>query len=303
MRTRWAWQVIGLAACSVRSPCGAPSTGADRVCTEWATHYCNRLESCAPLSVQVGYGDVAGCIERSKPLCSSALRADGTGQTTGRMESCALAYDSAGCEEVVVGKAPLRCGVPGSLPVGAECGDDSQCSGPNGYCRIANDETCGACAVLGPVGAGCYSDRDCEHGLVCYFTCMAPVAAGAACDGMKRQCPATLMCFDYTCRAPAAPGATCDPRADTCDRDHGLFCDPQAKRCTPYTVAEVGVPCGFATICRKGTCATDPATQQATCVSNAADGARCDVAAGPFCTAPARCVDGACKLPDAASCR
>ncbi|HXN33589.1 MAG TPA: hypothetical protein VN894_17090 [Polyangiaceae bacterium] len=305
MRARWAWAIIGVAACSVRSPCTGRGTSAvaDRACADWATHYCNRLESCAPLTVQIGYGDVAQCIERNKPVCASVLGASGTGQTPGHIASCAQAYDSASCEEVVVAKPPLPCAVQGSLPIGAACGDDSQCSGPSGYCRMANDETCGTCSVLGPVGAGCYSDRDCEHGLVCYFTCTSPVALGAACDGMKRQCPATLVCFDYTCRAPAPSGATCDPRADSCDRDHGLFCDPQTKSCSPFTLAEAGAPCGAGTACKAGSCATDPSTQKSTCVANAADGATCDATSGPFCMAPARCVDAACKIPDAAGCR
>ncbi len=303
-RVRWAWVVIGLAACSARSPCGGSSdkAAADKACTDWATHYCNRLESCAPLSLQIGYGELAECIDRNKPVCSSVLRAEGTGQTPSRMASCAQAYDTTGCEEVVVAKPPSACAVPGSLPVGAPCGDDSQCPGPNGYCRMASDDTCGTCAELGPVGAGCYSDRDCDHGLVCYFTCMAPVAAGAACDGITRQCPATMICRDYACVAPGASGAPCNPRADTCDRDRGLFCDPQVRRCSPYALAAAGAPCGTGTTCRAGSCATDPATQKSTCMANAADGADCDPTAGPFCTGPARCVNGTCKVPDAARC-
>ncbi len=305
MRAPWAaWIIIGVASCSVRSPCigSGASSDADRACADWANHYCNRLESCAPLSVQIAYGDVARCIERSKPVCASALGAIGTGQSPDRVESCAQSYDSASCDEVVVAKPPLACEVPGLLPNGAPCGDDSQCSGPKGYCRMANDATCGTCAVLGPPGAGCYGDRDCEHGLVCYFTCMAPVALGAECDGMRRQCPATLVCLNYACHLPSPAGAPCDPRGDACDRDRGLFCDPQTRSCSPYTLAEVGAPCGAGMACRAGSCATNPSTQKATCVANAADGAACDATSGPSCMAPARCVDGKCKVPDATRC-
>ncbi len=299
-----AWVVIGLAACSGRSPCSGASTRAeaDRACADWATHYCNRLDACAPLSLELGYGDLAECVERSKPVCSSALRAEGTGQSPSRIESCAQAYDTATCEEVVVGKPPSGCAAPGALRAGAPCGDDSQCAGPNGYCRMASDETCGTCAVLGSVGAGCYSDRDCEHGLVCYFTCMAPVSAGAACDGMTRQCPATMLCLDYACVPLGASGAPCSPRAETCDRDHGLFCDPELKRCSPYALASAGMPCGGGTTCRGGRCVTDPLTQKSTCAANAADGADCDPTSGPSCNAPARCVGGKCKFPEPARC-
>jgi hypothetical protein len=275
----------------------------EQACTDWATRYCKRLALCAPLSVEIAYGEVAHCVERNRPVCVSALGASGTGQTPSRLESCAQAYDSAPCEDVVVGKPPLSCNVPGSLAAGEACGDNAQCSGANGYCRMANDETCGRCSVLGAAGAGCFSDRDCEYGLVCYFTCMPPVAPGAACDGMTRQCPATLVCFNYMCSTPAPADAPCDPRADNCDRDHGLFCDPQTKSCLHYTVADAGAACGTGTACGAGSCTTDPETQKATCVANAADGTSCDAASGPFCSAPARCVDTRCMLPDPSSCR
>lgn len=304
IRVGWAWAIIGLAACSGRSSCVGLRRGsvADEACADWATHYCNRLEACAPLSMQIGYGELAACIERSKPVCLSALKAQGTGQTPSSVESCARAYETDACEEVVVAKPPSACTVPGSLPIGAPCGDDSQCAGPNGYCRVASDETCGRCATLGAMGAGCYSDRDCEHGLVCYFTCVAPVAPGAACDGMTRQCPASMVCLDYACVHPGAPGTTCDPRADACDRNQGLFCDAQDRRCVPYTLAAPGAPCGTGITCRAGSCSTNPSTQTSTCIANAADGESCDATSGPFCAAPARCVEGICKVPDAAYC-
>jgi hypothetical protein len=306
MRAQRAWPLIAMAACSVRTPCSGgtkASDVADQACTAWATHYCERLAFCAPLSVEIAYGDVARCVERNKPACSTALRANGTGQSPSRLERCAEAYDSTACEDVVVAKPPLACNVPGSLGAGETCVDNSQCSGANAYCRMAIDETCGTCSVLGAVGAGCFSDRDCEYGLVCYFTCLAPVASGDPCDGMARQCPATLVCFNYRCSPPSPADAPCDARADNCDRDHGLFCDPQSKVCSHYTVADVGAPCGTGTTCRAGSCATNPATAKSTCVANAADREACDPAAGPFCMAPARCVEGTCRLLDSTSCR
>jgi hypothetical protein len=306
-----AWAAIALAACWGPSPCsgtrrghtGASGSGsADEACTDWASHYCSRLEYCAPLSAEIAYGDVARCIARNKLVCFSALSANGSGETPNSLKTCAQAYDSAGCEDVVVAKPPESCRVAGSLRTGDSCGDDSQCSGANGYCRMNSDQTCGTCSELGASGAGCESARDCAYGLVCYFTCMLPVAPGGSCDGMTRQCPETLVCFNYTCKSPGQPGAPCDPRADDCDRDHALFCDPQARVCSHYAVAEVGAPCGPGTICKAANCVYSGEGQQSTCVANAIDGASCNPVAGPFCMAPARCVDGVCKVPDASMC-
>lgn len=299
MRAHWVWATIALAACSSRASCGhrAASASAEQACTDWATRYCDRLTFCAPVSVQIDYGDVTQCIARSKPVCAAALKARGTGANPSNLATCAQAYASASCDDVVVAKPPEACNVAGSRASGTACGDDAQCSGPSGYCRIAADQNCGTCATLGPIGAACDSARDCQYGLVCFFTCMAPVAQGAACDGMTRQCPETLVCFNYTCSAHAQRGETCDPHADNCDRDHGLFCHPLEKVCSPYAMADVGGPCGTGTICKAGSCATS------TCVANAADGASCDARFGPVCSAPARCVNGHCQVPDPSDCQ
>jgi hypothetical protein len=299
MRAHWVWVVIALAACSRRGSCGhIPDPGeADPACMDWAIHYCNRLAFCAPVSVQIGYGDVGRCIERTKPVCSAALRARNTGASSTSVAACAQAYDSASCDDVVVAKPPEACNVSGSLAPGSACGDDSQCAGPSGYCRIAADRNCGICAKRGPVGAACDSARDCQYGLVCFFTCMAPVALGAPCDGMTRQCPETLVCFNYKCSSRGERGDSCDPRADSCDGDHSLYCQPQEKVCVPYAIVEIGAPCGTGTICKSGSCLS------ATCIANAADGASCDGRAGLACEAPARCVEGRCQGPDPSACR
>ncbi|MBV9947108.1 MAG: hypothetical protein JOZ69_09695 [Myxococcales bacterium] len=169
---------------------------------------------------------------------------------------------------------------------------------------MAADETCGLCATVGATGDTCESDRDCEHGLVCYFTCLEPVREGEACDGMRRQCPQTLVCLDYRCVPQPGVGATCNPAADPCDHDHGLYCERETRRCAPYVVARPGAACGVETLCRRGTCATeDDPSQPGRCVANADDGMPCDSAAGPACTPPARCVRGRCAMPDPARCR
>ena len=305
MRAPPALLLLALAACSgkgCRSGSGL-SAESTEACADLATRSCNRLAFCAPLSLAIAYGDIARCIDRTIPVCISALQAKGSGQAPSRVRSCAQAYDTARCEDIVVGKAPPSCTFPGTLGLGEVCGDDSQCGSPHGYCRLASDQTCGTCSTLGTAGAGCFSDRDCDDGLVCYFTCVAPVGLGEACDGMARQCPSTQVCLNYTCAAPGQAGAPCNPRADHCDRDHGLFCDAQTKACAHYTFADPGAPCGTGTTCRAGACIAAPGTEKSLCVANAADGSECDATLGPPCMAPARCVEGVCRLPDSAGCR
>lgn len=303
---RWQWIVLAFAACSGQRLCsGSKSSPAnvETACLQWATHYCARLEACAPLTIQVAYGEEAQCVTRNRPGCVAALKAPGSGQTPPGIEACALAYDSASCNDVVVGRPPAACAVSGSLPLGSPCGDDSQCSGNGTYCRISERDRCGICSARGPVGAACDSDRDCEYGLVCYFTCMQPVGLDAPCDGMTRQCPATLVCLDYKCVAPGGVGAACNPHADHCDRDHGLYCDSQTRVCARYAVAERGAACGSGTICKAGMCTEGEKAQTWSCVANADDGSHCDAVAGPHCAAPARCIDGICLPQDAADCR
>jgi len=307
MRAAWSRAAIvtTIAACSGKSPCSGLPRGADevseRACADWATHYCRRLEVCAPVSLQVGYGDEDRCVARSRPACAAALSAPGTGATPDSLRRCAEAYDSAACDDVVVGRPPRACAVAGALAAGAPCVDDAQCA--SAHCRVPADRACGSCVARGAVGDACDSDRDCQYGLVCYFSCLEPVALGAPCDGMTRQCPQTLVCYDYACSRPADRGAPCDPRADRCDRDHGLYCDPDSKSCSPLSVVDVGGACGAGTLCRGGSCATDEATGASRCVANASDGEPCDAAGGPVCALPSRCVEGLCRLLDPARCR
>jgi hypothetical protein len=309
MRVRWACLLVAVAACAILDSCSrscgednASTALAGEACADWATHYCRRLESCAPISVSIEYGDVEACVSRSKLVCASALRARATGATPRTIKSCALAQDSVNCDDVVVGKPPESCHVPGLLSAGAACGDSSQCAGPHSYCRTNVDNTCGTCAPLGEVGAGCDSARDCQYGLVCYFTCMRPVAKGEMCDGMLRQCPETLICLNYKCVAPGELRAPCEPNADHCDHDHGLYCDPQQKVCLQFAVADVGGPCTAGTICKRGACLPDDTTGASKCIASAPDGANCDARHGPTCLAPAKCVNGQCRLPKAEAC-
>jgi len=127
--------LVLVVACAGRGGCaghGVHRTGSQReaqACTAWASNHCRRLEACAPVSLQAGYGDVETCVARNEVGCDAALRAPGTGATAASIEACAAASGAASCEDVVVGRAPAGCAVSGTLQAGAACGDDSQCAG------------------------------------------------------------------------------------------------------------------------------------------------------------------------------
>jgi hypothetical protein len=74
-----------------------------------------------------------------------------------------------------------------------------------------------------------------------------------------------------------------------------------------------GKPCGivnnvFTACLAAATCKIPTNQQSGTCVAPAADAAACDIAAGPDCLFPARCVPtgggnaGTCKFPGAIAC-
>jgi hypothetical protein len=294
--------VIALTACS--SPPGGGGNGAsstpESACADWAAEFCDRLSVCSPPALQIRYGDVAQCAERRKPICLAALQAAGTGATPASMEKCSGLFGTASCDDIYVERSPQGCTVAGSLGPGAPCGDDSQCSGPNGYCKIDYFQTCGTCATLGTVGASCSRDADCVSGLCGTVTtpvCTMPAAEGSPCGNGTVICRGS--CTNGTCTKRLGLGAPCDPMADLCDSNYG-YCDAQAKVCSPFKTLALGASCAAtmaATYCASGTCGA-----QGTCVPNASNGAACSDSIGPYCTNPAVCVNEVCVFPNATAC-
>ncbi|MDP9001178.1 MAG: hypothetical protein M3O46_13840, partial [Myxococcota bacterium] len=103
-----------------------------------------------------------------------------------------------------------------------------------------------------------------------------------------------------------------NPVAQNCDASQLLFCDPGTSLCKTWKTASAGGTCGLSfldasfTVCTAGAnCKTATGSTTGTCEAPAADGAMCDGPGmtGPKCFAPAVCANGACKIPDPASCR
>ncbi len=116
-------------------------------------------------------------------------------------------------------------------------------------------------------------------------------------------------------------GATCDPQlktAGSCDRLTGLVCNTVSKQCTPLVYAGAGQACGpnvddqFAACAAAASCLAtgSDASPTETCVAAVADGADCDLATGPSCLEPARCIlssdagtTGTCQFPNPLQCQ
>ena len=154
------------------------------------------------------------------------------------------------------------------------------------------------------------------------MTCKpAPGGAGDACDS-NDDCGDSLVCLSVaaaggagTCRpAGEAVGTACGGTMPVCDGSQGLSCAGAAgmKTCVATTFVGDGQrPAGrsrraCSRAARSGNCYTAKGLaaggDTGTCKANAADGEACDVATGPQCEFPARCVlgngtAGTCKVP------
>lgn len=319
----WAAMVVVVPACSGATTSGG-TTGdggggglvtPDQACTDLAGVLCDQVAACAPVLIQIAYGDASTCKTRLKPSCSSGYMANGSAVKPADIEACSKAYKSASCDDLFGGNTPAACDFHGSLMPGAGCAGNSQCSGANGYCNVPSGQTCGVCSTRAGAGGTCTKNADCQNGLVCgtatggaMGACVTPGAAGAACDG-PHPCLGSLVCAGGTCVQPAGPGAPCTMAASNCDTKQALYCNPVTMICATIQLAEAGGACGVNlsnqtyTACKaSGTCKMAGGTA-GTCQAAVMEGAACNTTGGPNCLSPAVCTNGVCKTPDPASCR
>ena len=296
---------------------GGLSTGADmgstadlaitteQACSDTAAAYCAKVQSCAPIFLQIVYGDLATCTARLKLACAPSLAAPGTSQTAARIDACAAALGSASCDSVFGGKI---CGtMPGTLANGAACVDSNQCM--SAYCNRGNGG-CGACSAQPALGAAC--DGDCgTSGYQCDSkVCVSYVPLHGPCDGQLHKCTPGLYCSkqSQSCEAPLPAGAACTPNADPpCNLLDGHFCHPINKVCAEIKYAAAGQSCGYVMpdfyLCSgSSTCQGAQGAQSGTCLAPAADGAACDAQKGPACLPPALCSNGLCRIFDPSAC-
>ena len=288
---------------------GDASVGGAQACTDLATAYCTKVQGCAPIFVEVSFGDVAGCIARASQSCVTALVGNGTSASPATHEACAAGFASASCDDLLNGKPPSACVIaPGKLADAAACGEDAQCQ--SAFCGKPAGAYCGTCARPPAAGDACIGGR-CGLSLACGANakCVTPGALDATCDA-NTPCLTTLSCGNGKCAAALAPGATCDPQQKTtpgCQTTAGYYCNTVTTKCTQVTVGTTNQQCGVArngvTLCSAaGFCRGATATTPGVCIGAAADGAACDDTKGPACMAGSHCVSAVCKKDDPGAC-
>jgi hypothetical protein len=258
---------------------GGDPAGA-QACAALSAALCGKAEACTPFATGLFFGSRATCEQRLALECLPRLAAPGTSATPAKISSCADSLAAHPCAAFAGGDLGSACAPQaGSLPAGAACGDDWQCSST--FCARAPDAVCGVCAPTTRAGGPCVRSA---------------CSAGTVCPMGKSTCVAL---------EPGQVGAACTVQ-EQCDVGNGVGCSPVTSRCIRLVLASAGT-CGvdlagsMYSACRaSGTCS---GLLAGTCSMAAPDGAACSTATtGPSCLPPARCVAGRCTLPDPRSC-
>jgi len=194
---------------------------------------------------------------------------------------------------------PEHCAIPGTLPGGEPCSDDSQCAG--GRCDAS---PCGVCGSWLEAGQPCaVGALPCRRGTRCWVEtgeCKPLGSDGDACR-TREDCIPTLTCVGGTCSPRAELDEPCSTNSD-CDSANTLTCDPVTRRCVRATAAAVGEPCGEDNLFLCEPDATCDRFLSGQCIARIADGAACEQGGLASCTSPAQCVSGTCKIVDPADC-
>jgi hypothetical protein len=312
----WSIGAVGalVAACSGSTA----SVSSDQAATDLASAYCNKINMCAPVEIKIAFGTVDACITAAKKSTAVDIAAPMTSFTPDRAEACVSAANAASCADILAGINPADCAPkPGTIAVGAACGNDSQCV--SAFCSVPAGKTCGQCATAPAAGAACVNSR-CPQEFVCISgdtaasnTCVKPATAGQACSATQ-PCAGALACYQQKCVSGGEAGADCDPAGMTappCSFLSGAACDASTKKCAELTLAAPGGACGVVNskfvLCQAGNyCKTAGSTAfMGTCAPQAAEGGGCDTdpAKGPSCLAPAKCDTGVCKVANPANCK
>ena len=292
----------------------APGVTVDDACAHLAAALCARLEACAPVLVDIGYGDQATCEGVLAPHCVQALALPDTVKTAAWTDACSTALEMETCEDLLTRNTPSTClPPPGPRADGTPCGEDGQCA--SGYCGLVPNEVCGRCRPKASTGGACGRDDDCDLGLTCTGKniCAPYVPQGGPCNA-DQPCSPWLSCTtgmppgQRTCEPVAGAGELCDAQGNgkpACDLVNGYFCNGLTHVCQALDLASAGDPCGVASggyaICVAGSfCKLSG--MSGTCLAPGLEGATCSVESGPWCQPGLGCAAGACHAYDPDSC-
>lgn len=247
---------FALVACSDNKSSGASST-----CSNYAAALQEASSRCSGASRGLPADRLAAESSRIATLCTNALNAPGSGIAASAVDACAARMratcrEDSACEEVSNAR--------GSLPDGAACGTDGQCSGGDCKKSSSGDTSCGTCAALAAIGAPCGSGMpSCVTGASCASsgtggasTCVARatnLAEGEPCYDPKLpsssgQCASGLTCklgsarAVVTCTKRGTTGETCTSSLD-CTTDLACIGGKCGARLADGAACKVGTEC------------------------------------------------------------
>jgi hypothetical protein len=276
------------------------------------------VEACAQSLASVSCADLFD--DNPQGPCAAQTGQLANGAACGASGQCQSSYCAI--------PATATCGTCAAPPkAGDACATTGECGSRGGLTCLS-----GVCVALGAQGAACDKSTPCGFGLSC-------VGATKTAQGTCQTAAGTV---GAACDPRGQTAARCNGTLD-------LVCDPASKQCVQESVVAANQPCGalgngaYARCGASGVCevsggggndagagdgggsdagggdagtsdggagdAGPPPPQAGTCVPAAPDGASCDVANGPPCLPPARCVvstdggtAGTCVMPDATTC-
>jgi hypothetical protein len=303
MRRRWRCVLLALASCGSGDEAQPIDPAVEGACASYAEKFCATDERCWPAFSEF-WSDGATCLERAKVSCISRLSAPGVKDTADRVVSCANALSGLSCDKYNDrdrDRWPGACiPPPGQLPDAAACIVAEQCQGS--ACKVGIGAPCGVCSTVSPLGGACLSEEDCFNSMPCANgICTAHPTSGEPCDKGARYCVGGTVCRNIdatglgTCAAPLPEGAACG--GEECDTWNGYLCDGIARLCKRGTkLISIGGTCSYGACSFFAYCGMD------ICKAKPREGQPC-VLGLMDCLPPAHCIEGVCKIRDAAVCK
>ena len=274
-----------------------PDNGQYGACERYIVAQCARRETCGE-----GLSEHT-CLSRGLSRCPDLFFAPGSRASIDAVEQCAMAWQSAACDEVVRGLFP-DCGFDaGTFSLGTACLFDTQCE-TLACGRFGGD--CGECVPLLNEGDTCSGVRAaCPRGTSCDGTCQPLRPFDLPPDS---PCEVVAQCQEgYVCRASQQGGESCQPLfeiGETCAASWECrlgYCDAGTDRCTQSP--DIGMPCaedgwGHVRGCAEGIC--DARSDPTECVARVGAGQACWVRDG-MADAQGNCDEGLdCSCVDSA---
>jgi hypothetical protein len=289
------------------APVEQPAVTVEGGCNQLAQALCDAIKGCAPILIEILYGDEGTCVARSALSCKTDQGVPNITRTPADLVTCAQAVPASSCPDLLAGIYPDACAPkPGTIDNGAACGSNLQCKST--YCN--KTDACGVCSPRQAAGGACATNDGCAKGLVCAnMACVAPASLGQPCTLPAQPCRGDLYCTSAktsgVCATKIGPGGPCvDNPGDACDFSKAAVCNTLANPnvCVAITVAKPGSMCSLAskTGCVGGIAPCSNVLLGGICASPAQDGEACG--GNAVCIPPATCVNKICRLPSAPEC-